>query len=154
MRLTAFTDYGLRALMRLAAEPARTMTTEEIAEEHGISRNHLVKVVRELADAGFIATQRGGGGGMRLARSANEITIGEVVRRLEARHALVDCFRADGGMCTLNPSCRLKSRLKRAEEAFLADLDRSTLAECIPPSSAGKPARRGQQRRAKPAEVS
>lgn len=139
MRLTAFTDYGLRALMRLAAEPDRTITTEEIAEEHGISRNHLVKVVRELAEAGLIATQRGGGGGMRLARPAHEITIGEVVRRLEARHALVECFRADGGDCILNPGCRLKSRLKRAKEAFLADLDRSTLADCVA-TPARKPA--------------
>lgn len=131
MRLTAFTDYGLRALMRLATEPDRTITTEEIADQHGISRHHLVKVVRELAEAGLITTQRGGGGGMRLARPAHEITIGEVVRRLEARHALVECFRADGGDCILNPGCRLKSRLKRAKEAFLADLDHFTLAECV-----------------------
>lgn len=133
MRLTAFTDYGLRALMRLAAEPERLVTTDEIAEEHGISRHHLVKVVREMAEAGLILTQRGGGGGMRLARPADEITIGEVVRRLEARHALVECFRADGGDCILNPGCRLKSRLKRAKEAFLLDLDRSTLADCVGP---------------------
>jgi Rrf2 family transcriptional regulator, nitric oxide-sensitive transcriptional repressor len=119
--------------MRLAAEPDQILTTEEIAEEYGISRNHLVKVVRDLAEAGFILTQRGGGGGLRLSRPANEITIGEVVRWLEARHALVECFRPDGGSCILNPGCRLKRRLRRAEEAFLADLDRSTLAECVGP---------------------
>ena len=68
MRLTAFTDYGLRALMRLAGEPERLFTTEEIANELAISRNHLTKVVRELADAGFVATLRGSGGGFRLAR--------------------------------------------------------------------------------------
>ncbi len=153
MRLTAFTDFGLRALMRLAEEPERTMTTDEIAEEHGISRNHLVKVVRELSEAGFITTQRGGGGGMRLARPANEITIGEVVRRLEARHALVECFRNDGGACTLNPGCRLKSRLKRAQEAFLADLDRSTLADCIAPARGRSAPRSGRRRAIKPAEA-
>lgn len=133
MRLTAFTDYGLRALMWLAAQPDRLVTTDEIAQGHGISRHHLVKVVRELAEAGLILTQRGGGGGMRLARPAHEITIGEVVRRLEARHALVECFQADGGECILDPGCRLKSRLKRASEAFLSDLDRSTLADCAGP---------------------
>ena len=99
MRLTAFTDYGLRALMRLAGEPERLFTTEEIANELAISRNHLTKVVRELADAGFVATLRGSGGGFRLARPAAEISIGEVVRRLEARHAIVECFRSDGGDC-------------------------------------------------------
>lgn len=131
MRLTAFTDYGLRVLMRLAEEPERTVNSQEIANQHDISRHHLLKVVRDLSDAGFIVTQRGGAGGLRLARPAEEITIGEIVRRLEARHALVECFRADGGNCILNPRCRLKSRLKRAHEAFLADLDCSTLADCV-----------------------
>ena len=137
MRLTAFTDYGLRALMRLAGEPDRLFTTVEIAEEFAISRNHLTKVVRELADAGFIATHRGSGGGFRLARPAHAISVGEVVRCLEARHAIVECFRVDGGNCVLTPRCRLKARLKHAAEAFLKDLDRTSLADCavmaIPP---------------------
>ena len=63
MRLTSFTDFALRALMRLAGEPDRSFATSEIAAEFGISRNHLAKVVRDLAEAGFIATQRGAGGG-------------------------------------------------------------------------------------------
>ena len=63
MRLTAFTDFALRALMRLAGEPTRSFATSEIATEFGISRNHLAKVVRDLADGGFITTQRGVGGG-------------------------------------------------------------------------------------------
>jgi Rrf2 family nitric oxide-sensitive transcriptional repressor len=130
MRLTAFTDYGLRALMRLAGEPERVFTTEEIAKEFAISRNHLTKVVRELADAGFVATHRGGRGGFRLARSPEAISIGAIVRRLEARHAIVECFRADGGNCVLTPRCRLKARLKHASEAFLKDLDRTSLADC------------------------
>jgi Rrf2 family nitric oxide-sensitive transcriptional repressor len=130
MRLTAFTDYGLRALMRLAGEPERLFTTEEIANELAISRNHLTKVVRELADAGIVATHRGAGGGFHLARPAGTISIGEVVRRLEARHAIVECFRSDGGACVLTPRCRLKARLKHAAEAFLKELDRTTLAEC------------------------
>jgi Rrf2 family transcriptional regulator, nitric oxide-sensitive transcriptional repressor len=138
MRLTSFTDYGLRALMRLAGEPDRLFTTEEIAGEFAISRNHLIKVVRELADAGFVATQRGGGGGFRLARPAETISIGEVVRRLEARRAIVECFRADGGNCVLTPRCRLKMRLRRAAEAFLKDLERTSLADCavaaVPPA--------------------
>lgn len=130
MRLTAFTDFGLRALMRLAGEPERTFTTDEIAREFAISRHHLMKVVRDLSAAGFITTRRGSGGGFRLARPAQEITVGAVVRALEARHALVECFQADGGACVLTPRCRLKGRLASAREAFLAELDRTTLAEC------------------------
>lgn len=131
MRLTTYTDYGLRVLMRLAEEPDNLLTTEQIADEHNISRNHLVKVVRGLAEGGFVETQRGGGGGMQLARPARRIQLGDVVRHLEARQALVECFRADGGDCHLNPGCRLKVRLRRAEEAFLADLNRWSLADCV-----------------------
>lgn len=112
MRLTAFTDYGLRALMR-----PFSFSTNEIASEFGISRHHLTKVVRDLADNGFVATQRGVGGGFRLARLPNEITIGEVVRSLEFRHALVDCFKEDGGSCVLQPRCRLQSRRPRGRRS-------------------------------------
>ena len=130
MRLTAFTDFALRALMRLAGEPARSFATHEIASEFGISRNHLAKVVRDLADGGFISTQRGAGGGFTLARAPQSITLGEVVRALEARHALVECFREDGGSCVLTPRCRLKAKLASAREAFMRELDATTLAEC------------------------
>ncbi|MBV6424942.1 MAG: HTH-type transcriptional repressor NsrR [Steroidobacteraceae bacterium] len=135
MRLAAFTDYGLRVLMRLAAAPAEPSTTARLAEEFRIPYNHLAKVVQDLARGGFIATQRGTGGGIRLARPADSITLGEVVRFLEQRYAIVECFRDDGGDCPLTPSCRLRSRLASAHEAFLADLDRSSVADCAWPGS-------------------
>ncbi|WJR76173.1 Rrf2 family transcriptional regulator [Bradyrhizobium sp. NP1] len=134
MRLTSFTDFALRTLMRLAGEPSRSFATSEISAEFGISRNHLAKVVRDLADSGFIATQRGAGGGFVLARPAQSITLGEVVRKLEGDSALVECFRADGGACVLTPRCRLKTRLAAAREAFMRELDRTTLAECAYPA--------------------
>jgi Rrf2 family transcriptional regulator, nitric oxide-sensitive transcriptional repressor len=133
MRLTAFTDFGLRALMRLAGEPDRSFSTGEIAAEFGISRNHLTKVIGDLAAAGFVSTQRGAGGGFRLARPAESIRLGEVIRALEVRHALVECFREDGGDCVLTPRCQLKAKLASAREAFLRDLDRTMLAECAYP---------------------
>ena len=108
-------------------------TTDEIATEFAISRNHLVKVVRNLAQEGFLATRRGAGGGFRLARPAQAITVGEVVRALELREPLVECFRTDGGACTLTPRCRLKRRLASAREAFLQELDATTLEECAYP---------------------
>lgn len=130
MRLTSFTDFALRTLMRLAGAPERSFTTGEIADELGISRNHLVKVVGALGKAGYIRTQRGTGGGFRLARPAEEIRLGDVVRRTEASQPLVECFRADGGACVMTPDCTLRHRLAAAREAFLAELDRTTLAEC------------------------
>jgi Rrf2 family transcriptional regulator, nitric oxide-sensitive transcriptional repressor len=133
MRLTSFTDFALRALMRLADEPARSFATNEIAAEFKISRNHLAKVVRDLADGGFITTQRGVGGGFSLARPPHAITLGEIVRALEG-DALVECFRDDGGTCMLTPRCRLKAKLAAAREAFMRELDATTLAECAYPA--------------------
>ncbi len=135
MRLAAFTDYGLRVLMRLADAPDQLSTTTSIANEFHIPYNHLAKVVQDLARGGFIITQRGAGGGIRLARPAAAITLGEVVRFLEQRYAIVECFRADGGACLLTPGCRLKPRLAAAHEAFLAELDKTSVAECAYPGT-------------------
>ncbi len=133
MRLTTFTDFGLRALMRIASDPARDFSTAELAAEFGLSRNHLSKIVRRLAQGGIVTTRRGGGGGARLARPASEIRLGEVVRLLEADQALVECLGPASCLCTIARGCRLKARLRAAEAAFLADLNRSTLADIALP---------------------
>lgn len=130
MRLTAYTDFGLRILMRLAASPGSAFTTADIARELGLSTNHLSKIVRDLARAGILSTRRGAGGGFELARAPESVMLGEVVRLLERHQALVECFRADGCQCTLLPGCRLRRRLLAAQEAFLRELDRTSLAEC------------------------
>ena len=129
MRLTSFTDFGLRALMRMASAPDRAFSTAELAGEFRISRNHLTKIMQRLARGGIVATRRGGSGGAKLARSAGEIRLGEVVRLLEAGQPLVECFTPGGGNCVIDGCCRLKGRLRAAEAAFLAELDRSTLAD-------------------------
>lgn len=134
MRLTAFTDYGLRALMRMASAPERAFSTAELAQEFGVSRNHLTKIVQRLARGGIVETHRGGGGGAVLARAPGTIQLGEIVRLLEQGHALVECFAPGGGDCTIDGRCRLKARLGRAEAAFLADLDGSTLADIALPA--------------------
>lgn len=149
MRLAAFTDYGLRILMRLARAPEELAKTQGIAQEFGIPYNHLAKVVQDLVRGGFITTQRGAGGGIRLARSPDSITLGEVVRFLEQRYPLVECFRSDGGACLLTPTCRLKSRLAAAREAFLMELERSTVAECAYFGPTLEPAAKSKRRRSR-----
>lgn len=129
MRLTSFTDYGLRMLMRMASAPDRAFSTAELAGEFGLSRNHLSKIMQKLAQGGLVSTRRGGGGGATLAKPAQEIRLGAVVRLLEEGQALVDCFGPGGGACSISGCCGLKARLRSAEAAFLADLDRSTLAD-------------------------
>ena len=134
MRLTTFTDYGLRMLMRLASEQGRAFSTADLAEEFGLSRNHLAKIMQHLARAGFVETRRGGGGGAVLARPADRIGLGNVIDLLEEGQPLVECFGTDGGDCSIDGQCRLKARLRSAERAFLADLDRSTLADIALPA--------------------
>ena len=129
MRLTSFTDYGLRMLMRMASAPERAFSTADLADEFGLSRNHLSKIMQRLAGAGIVDTRRGGGGGARLARPASELQLGQVVSVLEADQPIVECFGPGKSQCTLEKQCRLKARLRSAENAFIADLDRSTLAD-------------------------
>lgn len=130
MQLTQFTDFSLRVLIYLVRLPAPGMATiPEIAEYHQISRNHLVKVVNNLANSGFVATVRGKGGGVRLARPAHTITIAEVIRLTEPNMNLVECFDAKANRCRIAKGCFLKSILYEARKDFLATLDRYTLAD-------------------------
>lgn len=129
MQLAAFTDYGLRVLMRLAGDPSSVISTPSVAEEFDISVHHLAKVVRDLRRGGFVKTLSGRSGGLTLARAAETIAVGEVVRHLEERFAMVECFRADGGACTLTDRCGLRPQLANAREAFIAALDRTSLAD-------------------------
>lgn len=137
MRLTTFTDYGLRMLMRMGSAPDRAFSTAELAEEFQLSRNHLSKIMQRLAKAKLVRTRRGGGGGATLARRPEEIRLGDVVRLLEEGQTLVECLQANGGDCTINGCCRLKPKLRIAEMAFIDALNRSTLADVslTPPQS-------------------
>ncbi|HID67337.1 MAG TPA: Rrf2 family transcriptional regulator [Roseibacterium sp.] len=134
MRLTSFTDYGLRMLMRMAGNPEQAFSTADLAREFDLSRNHLSKIMLRLSRAGVVETKRGGGGGAVLAKAPVDLRLGALVRVLEEDHHLAECFSGATSNCTLDGRCGLKSRLRAAEAAFLADLDRSTLADiALPP---------------------
>ncbi len=132
MRLTTFTDYTLRTLIYLALRPDALCTIDEIAEAYVISANHLTKVVHQAALAGEIATVRGQRGGIRLGRPPDTINIGSVLRRTEPDLAVAPCFGA-GDACVIQPACVLHGVLGDALEAFLAVLDKTTLADLIRP---------------------
>lgn len=131
MRLNLHTDYALRVLMFLALDPGRLHTIESVSSRYGISRNHLMKVAQTLGRAGLVDNQRGRGGGMRLARAASDIRLGDVVRATEDSFALVECFNSERNGCVLAPACGLRSPLDEALAAFLAVLDGYSLADLV-----------------------
>jgi len=138
MRLSEYTDYTLRVLMYCAAHRQRLVTIGELAEHHGLSKNHLMKVVNDLARQGLIETTRGRGGGLRLSKEPEAIRIGDVVRASETDFRIVECFDARTNLCTLTPSCRLKHVFDAALQAYFKELDRATLADMgtgTPPST-------------------
>ena len=129
MRLNVGTDYGLRVLMFLLAEPGTRVQVDRMAEVFAVSSNHLNKVVQRLARAGFVDTFRGRSGGVALARRPGEINLGDVVRALEADFGVVECFLDGGTGCCLSPACRLRGLVRQALDAFLGTLSKYTLAD-------------------------
>jgi len=131
MRLTAFTDYSLRVLMYLAAEPARRATIAEIASAFDISENHLTKVVHFLGQHRWIVTVRGKGGGIHLRGDASSICVGQVVRATEGAAVPAECFDPEADRCAIVGACRLRGVLHEAVNAFYAALDGYTLADLV-----------------------
>lgn len=131
MRLTIRTNLAMRALMFCAVNDGRTVRKSDIAAACNASENHLGVVVNMLGQAGFISTARGRHGGLRLARPAAEINVGEVFRLFEAGVPFAECFAAADNHCPLAPCCRLRSVLSDAVEAFFASLDQITLADLV-----------------------
>lgn len=128
MKLTRYTDYALRVLMHLALNGDRLSMISGIARAHRISENHLTKVVHHLGKAGLVTTVRGRGGGLKLARAARDIRVGEVVRLTEEGFDLLAC-----GSCHLVPACGLTGALGEALNAFLGVLDRYTIQDLVEP---------------------
>lgn len=132
MRLTDYTDYTLRVLMFCAMHPERSVTIAELAESHAVSKNHLMKIVNDLARQGLLQTTRGRGGGLRLLKPASDICIGDVVRQSETDFRLVECFDANHNSCTLTAHCQLKQVFSTALQSYFAELDKVTLADIAP----------------------
>lgn len=130
MRLTAFTDYALRLLLRVAVAGDGPVTIEEAARVYGISRAHLMKIANTLIRGGYLRGARGRSGGLRLAVEPERIRLGDVVRLTEPDLALVECF-ATGNQCVVTRACRLPPIFSEALAAFLAVLDAKTLADVM-----------------------
>jgi Rrf2 family transcriptional regulator, nitric oxide-sensitive transcriptional repressor len=131
MKLTAFTDYSLRVLIYLAAQPGQRATIAQIATAFDVSEHHLVKVVHFLGKQGWLRNVRGKGGGLELGEQPGDIVVGRVVRATEGSAQVAECFGETGGDCQIAPDCRLRGVLAEAVTAFHAVLDGYTLADLV-----------------------
>lgn len=132
MTLALHTDYSLRTLMVLAARHPERCQIQEIAEFFQISKDHLAKAVRRLGQEGFVRTIRGIGGGIELARPAEQISVGEVIERIEGQRHLLDCVAIEG-VCRIQPGCKLRGILAQAERLQSEYLAGITLADIARP---------------------
>ena len=133
MRLTLHTDYAIRVLVYLASNGDRRVSVHEISAHHGISHNHLVKVVNRLSNSGIVEARRGRSGGLHLPRIPKEIIIGDIVRLMEADiRSVVSCQPENGQHCVLADRCRLRNLLSKSLDAFMGVLDHTTLHDILP----------------------
>lgn len=131
MRVTKRTNIAMRILMFCAANTGRLVTKAEIARACNASENHLAQVINQLAQLGYLHTQRGRNGGLELGRPAGDIVIGDIFRALEAPVPLAECFADVDNTCPLTEACRLRVALSDAANAFYATLDPITLDALI-----------------------
>jgi Rrf2 family nitric oxide-sensitive transcriptional repressor len=135
MRLTLHTDYAFRVLIQAGLNGGMLTTISDIAESFDISKQHLMKVVNDLSRSGYLDTVRGRNGGIRLMRDPQHINIGQVVRDIEDKLAVIGCLERKG-YCQIERVCVLRGALRDATEAFLDVLDGYTLADLIKPHKA------------------
>ena len=136
MKLRLQTDFALRLLMDLARRDAPA-TLAHVAADYDISREHLVKVAQRLAALGYVNTRPGRGGGVELAADPKSIDVGEVLAGMEGREGVLDCV-SDSSACVLEPGCRLRRLLMRAEDAFYDTLRGTTLASLVSHPTPGR----------------
>jgi len=134
VQLSLHADYGLRVLLYLGSHPGEIVSTKRISESYGISKNHLVRVMQTLGDAGYIRVIPGRSGGVTLAKDPKTIRLGQVVRDAEPNLHLVECFDKATNTCPIISVCGLKSLLTQALEAFIAELNKHTLSDLLTPA--------------------
>lgn len=127
MQITKQTNYALRMLMYCAAHEG-SVRLVDVATFYGLSQSFMHKVLQTTGKAGFVKTIRGRTGGLILARPPEDITVGEVVRAVEDRFEMAECFREDT-TCPLEQSCGLNGAFQEALDAFLTTLDKYTIAD-------------------------
>ena len=130
MQLSKFSDYALRATVLLASDPERLISTRHIAEVYDAKYFHMATVTGWLVANGFMVSLRGRGGGLRLAQKPSDISLGALLRKLEAERPIVDTTRDAEGNGPDLPQ-ELVASLSAAQDAFYKELDPITIADVV-----------------------
>lgn len=129
MRLSLYTDFSLRLLVYLAGNrEGKPISSAKIAEHYRVSAHHMHKVAQGLRKLGYVDSISGRYGGLKLAVPADKLNVGDVVAAMEGTGAMADCKR---GPCPLHGGCTLKGALDRAEQVFLDELRKHTIADVL-----------------------
>lgn len=129
MKLTSYTNYALRSLQLAALSDSGLVRIDDVVRIHGLAKPHVRKIIHELGQAELLITQRGRSGGFQLARPANTIVVGDVVRLTEGSMDVVECFSPKTNTCPLIGVCKLSLAMQQATNAFMAVLDDLTIAD-------------------------
>jgi Rrf2 family transcriptional regulator, nitric oxide-sensitive transcriptional repressor len=130
VRLTQHTDYAYRMLIHVALRAPALTTVGDVASAFRLSAAHLNKVAQTLAAHNYLETVRGRSGGLRLLRKPESIRLGQVAKVTEPDFQIAPCMASDGD-CPIYQPCVLRAALSQAADAFLAELDKWSLADLI-----------------------
>lgn len=141
--LTKKAKYGLKAMVHLAGiEPGRTALVNDIATTNQIPKKFLDAILAELRNAGFVHSRKGKGGGYTLARPAEEIGVGNIIRVLDGPLAPIQCAsksvyrRCDD--CLDEKKCAVRLVMMEARDAIASVLDNKSLAQMRALAEAGE----------------
>jgi FeS assembly SUF system regulator len=133
IRITRQTDYGILLLSQMASQPLEEVhTAKHAAQQSKIPLPMTSKILKALAKAGLLISQRGVKGGYRLAATADQISIGHVIQALEGPFGITECS-FNPGACEQEGSCPVQSNWKRISVAMLDALDRIPLSDLVAP---------------------
>ena len=137
MKLSTRGRYGLRALIDLAVhESDGAVSAQSIAQRQNISESYLEQLIRKLKQDGLVDSVRGAGGGYCLAKPAEEISVGSVLRSLEGNLDAVECPAIEGNPCNGADACVTKFVWKRINDAISQAVDGIMISELAEESRA------------------
>ncbi len=132
MKVSKKTDYALRALFAIAELKGESISTKNLAENIDVPRRFLENIMLEMNNAGWVKSIPGRYGGYILAKDANEITLGEVIRHFEGMIAMISCVSVSNyEPCSQESKCYFRRIFLNIRNLTAQILDKMTVASCL-----------------------